>query len=417
MKISPQIDKRVERLPDHVFQKGEKVYVFAEDGNEYFDIYEAEITGITDDGYEVHYPEYPDDDETAIAERILPQTTKNNAEYQRQETIRLQKDKQQNNSSEASSESDGDFGESSSDDEPKKPQKQKKERVKKEKPPKKERVKKEKAPRPKRQPKPKKEKKEAKQKKRRDNDFVFIREAFQNGARNANEFVSYLETKYADKEFHMDQLARKFEDYVSQHQEGEVSDYQEDYYAEDNLNEPEEMPTFNEETIRIYKDIEETLPEADELILPRWITFNDPNAIMSINFTPSADDEDEQLCNAFLYTTEDGTKYLILNGQKLKLQGEELLYDDYYYEKHPTRVDGLTPVSQAAYTSVYKKKGFYKILKKPADVEQMEATLKKPKKNKEAAITTPSETQTKSSYSSRSRKEKWDAKTLEEYSD
>ena len=416
--------KKPEHLPDHVFQKGETVYVL--DDNKY-DIYAAEITEITDEGYNVYYPDYEVDELVTDQDRLFPKTINNNRIFNSQEKIRLQKEKQQeakqkgesDYSESDSSESDGNFGSSSeSDAEPKKPAKPKKEKVKKEKAPKKERVKKEKPERPKRQLKPKKEKKEkkdAKQKKKRDNDFVFIREAFQNGARNANEFVSYLETKYADREFHMDQLAKKFEDYVSQHQEGEVSDFQEDFYNDDDLNEPEEMPTFNEETIRIYKDIEETIPEADELILPSWISYNNPDGIMSINFT--TDDDDNELCNAFLYTTDDDKKYLILNGQKLELKGEELLFDEFFYDKHPTRIDGLNPISQAAYTSVYKKKSFYKILKKPSDVEQMEANQRKRKKVKEAPITTQTDFQTKSSYSSRSRKETWDAKNLEEYSD
>ena len=415
--LKTQIENKIERLTDHTFQKGEKVYVI---DNNLYDIFEAEITDINDDGYDVYYPDY-ETDEIVGVERLLPKTNKNNAEYERQERIRVQKEKleerkkKQEYGSESELEDDGNYGEDDDEDEaPKKKTKPKKEKApkpKREPKPKKERIIK-----PKKEPKPRKQKEGPKPKKRRDNDFNLIREAYKNGARDTNSFVSYVETKYADKEFNFEALSKQFEDYMNQHQEGEVSDFQDDY-LDDDENEPEEMPTFQEESIHIYKDIQDPLPEADEILFPSWITFDDPQGVMSINFTPDEDDEYNLLCNAFIYETDDGKKYLILNGQKLELTQEKPLTDEYFYDKHSTHKDGLSPKSMYAYTSIYKKNTVYKIGQKPDDVEQIEMVQRKRKKMKEAPITSQQEMPTKS-YTSKSRRENaWNAKSLEEYSD
>ena len=73
----------------HKFAENEKVYVI--DPNK-FDIWEGEVEKVVEDGYAIHYPDYPDDDETIkgddIEARILQRSEKNVKIYEDQEKAR-----------------------------------------------------------------------------------------------------------------------------------------------------------------------------------------------------------------------------------------------------------------------------------------------------------------------------------------
>ncbi|KAH0789799.1 Mitotic apparatus protein [Histomonas meleagridis] len=75
---------------DQQFEVGQKIYVI--DPNE-FDIYEAQISAIDGNKYQIHYPDYPDDDgEIEGTKRFLIKTEKNNKIFEEQDRIRLQEE-------------------------------------------------------------------------------------------------------------------------------------------------------------------------------------------------------------------------------------------------------------------------------------------------------------------------------------
>ena len=74
------------REPDHVYTKGEKIYVIDVNG---FDIYAAEIKDITETSWSVHYPDYPEDDFTANdTKRFLTINEENKKIFEDQESVR-----------------------------------------------------------------------------------------------------------------------------------------------------------------------------------------------------------------------------------------------------------------------------------------------------------------------------------------
>ena len=76
---------RFDKPRNHVFLEKENVFII--DKNE-FDIWEGTIQIINDVQYLIHYPDYPEDDETVGLERILPKTNKNKQIYMYQEEKR-----------------------------------------------------------------------------------------------------------------------------------------------------------------------------------------------------------------------------------------------------------------------------------------------------------------------------------------
>ena len=93
MSSSDEEPPKFEQPEGHEYKEGEKIYVL--DDNK-FDIYEAEIKAVKDGKYDVHYPDYPDEDFTAEnTERFLPITDANKAIYDEQEEERLKKEEKQ----------------------------------------------------------------------------------------------------------------------------------------------------------------------------------------------------------------------------------------------------------------------------------------------------------------------------------
>ena len=85
------IEDKIERADIKCFKKADFVYVL--DQHNLYDMFKAEIKDITENGFYIHYPEFPEDDEVASPQRILPLTPKNNEEYERQQKIREQKER------------------------------------------------------------------------------------------------------------------------------------------------------------------------------------------------------------------------------------------------------------------------------------------------------------------------------------
>ena len=90
------IEDKIERADSSSYEVGDKVYQYQYN---LYDIFEAKIRCILDDCVYVHYPDYPDDDEVVCYERILPSTSKNQEEFNRQEKIREQKERMYNDNS------------------------------------------------------------------------------------------------------------------------------------------------------------------------------------------------------------------------------------------------------------------------------------------------------------------------------
>lgn len=75
-----------ERVEDHEFQKGEEVYMIDPNG---FDLWEGVVEGVDGDKISIHYPEFPEDDETVEGtERVLVKTDVNKEIYNKQEEVR-----------------------------------------------------------------------------------------------------------------------------------------------------------------------------------------------------------------------------------------------------------------------------------------------------------------------------------------
>ena len=379
------LGSRIEHVPDHVFEKGETVYVI--DSNE-FDIYSAKITAIDGDKYTVYYPDYETDEVVTETIRMLPQTQKNNAEFNRQEAIRLRKEKRakQSSDSEASAgaSDDDEFGESDEEEKKKKKKPRKTKTEKKEKPKKEPKPKKEKKEKPKKEPKPKKEKKDKKKKQ----SSIYFREAYQNGVRNSNDFVIFLEQKYPDKELKMDTLAKGFDEFiirVNNTPEGE--DFQDEYSDDEQMEDdaPEEYKDYGFENVHVSFQDANDLEVADEIIFKSWITVEDSNKERLMNIEFGKDSEDNDTCNAFIFETEDGKKYLILNGQKIELKQEDPdPSTEYFYSRDSTRIEGYEPpTSQYSYAPLFKKGTSYRCSNKPAAIDLWEEMNEKEKKRKE----------------------------------
>jgi len=81
-----------ERVAEHVYQKGEKIYVI--DENDY-DIYAAHIHDVKENAWDIHFPEYPDDDKVFnTTSRFLVSTPVNDKIFEEQDKIRLELEKE-----------------------------------------------------------------------------------------------------------------------------------------------------------------------------------------------------------------------------------------------------------------------------------------------------------------------------------
>lgn len=82
-------EPKFERVEDHQFKEGEDIYMIDPNG---FDIYKAQIVKIEGTQYKIHYPEYPEDDETVEnTERILALSRVNTRIFNTQEAARATK--------------------------------------------------------------------------------------------------------------------------------------------------------------------------------------------------------------------------------------------------------------------------------------------------------------------------------------
>ncbi|EAX96865.1 hypothetical protein TVAG_390720 [Trichomonas vaginalis G3] len=82
-------EPQFERVEDHQFKEGEEIYMIDPNG---FDIYKAQIVKIEGTQYKIHYPEYPEDDETVEnTDRILALSRINTRIFNNQEAARASK--------------------------------------------------------------------------------------------------------------------------------------------------------------------------------------------------------------------------------------------------------------------------------------------------------------------------------------
>lgn len=385
---------RIERVPDKQFVKGETVYVI--DTNK-FDIYKATIEHVFQDGYEVNYTEYDQRDTIAMDEvdRLLPDTRKNRAEYERQDKIRLARE--QENDDDDFIDDDEDDEDFDSDSDSKKKKKKKKQTKKKEKPKKEPKPKKEKKEKPKKEPKPKKEKKEKKESKekkkeekkkeeiRRKNSptFKYIKEAYESNIRDEDSFLVWLDSQENKPEdLNFEKLAKSFVDYVAASAKLD-SDYESsDYYSED------DAPKVFEEEVLHKPHKEPEVPIVDELRIPSWIgvestmdrrTSRNTSNIMTIRF-------DHKNSNAFIYKTDDGKLYLILNGEAMELRTRASSQEEYLYRPIPV-ISNEDHTSKIAYVEAYKRNTLYQITEKPEDVRVLEELEKKNSRTKDSSVT------------------------------
>ncbi|EAY19056.1 hypothetical protein TVAG_247350 [Trichomonas vaginalis G3] len=387
---------KIEKDPDHQFYQGETVYVIDADND--FDIYKAKIDHIFTDSIKVYYPDYETDEiiMNDAKDRILPDTRKNRAEFERQDKIRL-KQERLNQDSDFIDDSDESFGES--DDDEKKKKKKKKQQPKKKAAPKKKEPKppKEKKPKEKKPREPKK-KKEAKEKKEKENniirrspDFKYLQEAYENGLRDEESFLQWLDNKTDIPEgTNFEKLSKQFIRYVETTAKGDDSESS-DYYSEDDT-----PKVFTEEYLhKPHK--EEDLPMTDELLIPSWIGVvssdkkrtRKANSVMTIKF-------ENGHSNAFFYKTDDGRIFLILNGEalQLKLRGQG---EDYLYRAVPV-VSNEEHTSKIAYVEATKRNNIYSIPAKPEDIRLVEEAERKNLKSKESTSTASQKSELTSKY-------------------
>ena len=101
--------------PEHKFVTGEKIYVIDENG---FDIYAAELRTVTENSWEVHYPQYAEDDFTAKdTTRFLVINEENKKIFEEQESIRKCKDLEEEDEDESGEPDDPEDGDASENDE------------------------------------------------------------------------------------------------------------------------------------------------------------------------------------------------------------------------------------------------------------------------------------------------------------
>lgn len=368
------------RHEGHEFKDGEQIYVI--DPNKY-DIWAAEIQSVTDKGYKIHYPDYPDDDcLVEDASSFLVKDDVNTKIFKSQEKIRKQLEEKE------------DREDSDSDDyqqtKKKAPKKKKKEKPKKEKKPK------EKKEKPPKEPKPKKEKpKKAKEgkfkkisgeKEYRKILHDSVKTAFQRNISDPDSFIEFFDNTYrpiyGDKQMNKisADAVQRFTRELARSQDNEIDgeeiigDFGSDSYGE-------VSDHFEEEDIKFEQPEEITLPTIKGKIQNGYeisigntsLSFNknDPFPILF---------EDER-CNAFIYKTP-ATQYLILNGMKFEL--EQIDEDDsspkqYFYDESK-----LPPHDNQQSVSYFYPKlmklGIMKVKESPECIKYMEMQIKKKSK-------------------------------------
>jgi hypothetical protein len=82
-----EIEYKFEYPGRQPFKISDEVYIIDDNG---YDIFEAIIKTKVNDRYEIHYPEYPDDDGFVHKSRILFQTEQNKKIFEEQEESRKQ---------------------------------------------------------------------------------------------------------------------------------------------------------------------------------------------------------------------------------------------------------------------------------------------------------------------------------------
>ncbi|KAH0787026.1 Mitotic apparatus protein [Histomonas meleagridis] len=315
-----------ERIDNPVFHVDEYVYVIST--NEY-DIYEAVVTSVDGDNYHVHYPDYPDDDETVEGtERILKETEQNKKIFNKQERIRLAKEKRME------SDSDEDFIE---DDMPKKKKKKREPKPKPEKKKREPRPKKEHKPR---EPKPKKEGKRRTKEHHTDPLKIKLNDVLRRAQSQrlpVDEFDAFLKREYRDDEEvyrRRDELQEKYEAIHAKTVSGGTPAIQQNLYDEENSSDdyydyydeqPEEVvQVFDPETIVLPERRCKSIDPCTELKL-NSLKFQKKDENYSILF------DDDGNSNCFIYRTDTGIEYLILNGYKFEIRNmnqdtSDLLY-------------------------------------------------------------------------------------------
>ena len=306
-------DPDFERPEDHQFTVNEEVYVLDEND---FDIFQAVIEEVEEDGYRVHYPEWPDDDATVSEDRLLPITDRNRAIFEEQERIRQERERKE--------------------EERKQRRKEKRKEKQKEKPPK--------------EPKPPKEKKPRQKGKRQTAkpktvDQIkkamagILRSARMKGFKTIEEFEEWLDRTYENDQVateNRQRLISRFERFVDNPARNQ------DEVVEDSYSDGMGYDSDSEEIVR-YTDPEEIRvpdPKGDPvdggiLKLPSSVPFSPSGLVpksdnredMSIQF-------DRNGCaNCFIYKTATD-EWLILNGMKCRLKytgqrpSEDVLFEE-----------------------------------------------------------------------------------------
>ena len=299
-----------ERNEDHEWRLDEKVYVLDESR---YDIFEAIIVAVYEDGYDVHYPEWPDDDETVEADRLVQITDKNTAIFIEQEKIRARKEK----ALEAKKRSKKEKKEP-------KPKKEKKE-------PKEPKPKKEK-----KEPKPKKEKKEMKEKKETksekktskskalSDDVILRRALVAIQSVDGDEFDSWFDKNYGAEPSVQDRRAIIKERFLAREFDN-VGNFSESDYS-DNSEIEEEISYNNPEIIKLTPQDQEHV-DGSCLRLPGSLSFAHPDdsEVKETDMRIMFDRDD--FANCFIYKTADA-EYLILNGMKWKIKHDKDMYID-----------------------------------------------------------------------------------------
>jgi len=288
-----------ERDPDRQFRAGEKVYAI--DTN-LFDIYDAEVTGVTEDGIQIHYPDWSDDDGEIEIERLLCQTARNSAIFREQNAIRGEKERVQEERRVAR----------------RKREAERRAEGRKSKPAK--------APRPPKAPRKEKPRKArrpaAKPDVARDQVQVLLRSARMRGIKTLDEFRDWLDLAHGEDEAVIglrDRLIARFRRFVNKPQGRD----------EDDLTPEDEYSYYGDE-----EDVAEVRydePEHVRLPAPAFAPVDGsamkmPDALefegrgergdMVIAF------DDDGWANCFMYATGD-REFLILNGMKLEIRHEK----------------------------------------------------------------------------------------------
>ena len=376
-----------ERVPGHQFKAGEKIYATDND----FDIWEAEIVNVTEDGYKIFYPEWPDEENTFFPDdsRIFVRTPHNDKIFKAQEAIRREKDKEDAGFATSDSES-----EEFSDEETKKKKKKAK--------PKKEKPKKEKKEKPKKEKK-EKPKKEAKPKhKLTEKDLQKIKKqavkmALQKKLSNADQYIAFFDNtfrkKYGDI---MDKISGDSLDLFQKYLHNDEND-------EDNMEEIEfgsdlDEQNSNSEEEEIKFDIPETilLPSKSQKIQPVYgftvtntaLSFNKENDPFPILF------DKDGYCNCFVYKTP-ATQYLIINGMRFELQEKENDERSRYFffeeEKVSSPESEIPPVSSSFMRPVLEQKDVMKIIPPAEAYRYLDSQTKKKNKVKLISSIPPEE--------------------------